>query len=187
MSLFTKIAKIVGDIMFGIILIVGLTFLVSLLPLKNNYKVFSVMSGSMEPAIPVGSLIFVQPSAIYAMGDIVTYAPSDLNNKKDTTTHRISGKELINGVVFYSTKGDANNTNDSVKIKQDQLVGKYIFKIPYLGYLLSFIKTLTGLVLIVIIPATIIIYEEFRKIANEAKNISKIRQEKKRSRNEISS
>jgi len=188
MNTFKTILKIIGDILFGIIIIVGLTFLVSLLPVKNNYKVFSVMSGSMEPAIRTGSLIFSQPFNSYEVGDIITFHPDSASNKKNTTTHRISGKKQQNdGMTVFTTKGDANNANDSGEIQRDQIVGKYIFKIPYLGYLLAFIKTLTGLVLVIIIPATIIIYEEFKKITHEAKNISKLRREKRRSNDEVSS
>lgn len=187
MELFKKILKFLGDILVGIIIIVGLTFLVSLLPLKNNYKVLMVMSGSMEPAIKTGSLIFTQPSNSYKVGDIITFRPENTASNKKTTTHRIANIEDGSGDRLLTTKGDANKSSDGAKIKEDQIVGKYLFKIPYLGYLLAFIKTLPGLVIVIIIPATIIIYEEFKKITHETKTIVKLRAEKRRSKNEVSS
>lgn len=174
--------KIIGDVIVGIIIIVGLTFLVSLLPLKNNYKVLTVMSGSMEPAIKTGSLIFTQPANSYGVGDIITFRPENTTSNKKTTTHRIVDIKTESSGKSFVTKGDANESNDGPSVKRSQILGKYLFKIPYLGYLLAFIKTLPGLVIVIIIPATLIIYEEFKKITHETKNIVKLRAEKRRSK-----
>lgn len=179
MNIFKNVLKIIGDVLIGIIIIIGLTFLVSLLPIKNNYKVLSVMSGSMEPTIRTGSLVFTQPSNDYKVGEIITFYPANSTSKKNTTTHRIVGEIKEDGDITFTTKGDANSTADSQPVKKDRIVGKYIFKISYLGYLISFIKTLPGLVIIIIIPATIIVYEEMKKIHHETKHIIHKRREKK--------
>ena len=129
------------------------------------------MSGSMEPTIRVGSLAVVKPASDYKIGDIITFNRSNSTSKKETTTHRILSILEKNSVKVYTTKGDANNTADSQTITENQIVGKYLFNIAFLGYLLTYIKTLPGLILIIVIPATVIIYEEVKKIIREAKEI----------------
>jgi len=166
-----KVLKIIENIVFAILLLVALLVLISLLPIKNNYKLYSVMSGSMEPTIGVGSMIISQPVSNYHVDNIITY--QNLESTNQTTTHRIVEITEEDGATRYYTKGDANDGIDGNYITDDKIIGKYLFNIPYLGYLIGYIKTLPGLVLIIIIPATIIIYEEVKKIKKEGKKILK--------------
>lgn len=175
---YNKILKVIGDILLGILILVALTFFVSFLPIKNNYKLFTVMSGSMEPKIKTGSVIFSQPSATYTVGDVITFNTNNASVKKDITTHRIASETTKDGQAAFITKGDANNGSDSQTVKKDQIVGKYLFGIPYVGYLLGYIKTLPGLIVIIVIAA-IIVYEEMKKIHREAKDIHQKRKARK--------
>lgn len=175
---YQKILKVIGDILLGILILVALVFLVSFLPIKNNYKLFTVMSGSMEPKIKTGSIIFAQPSGSYTVGDVITFHSDNASGKKDTTTHRIADETTKDGQTIFTTRGDANNGADSQTVQKDQIVGKYVFSIPYLGYLLAYIKTLPGLIVIIVIAA-IIVYEEMKKIHREAKDIHQKRKERK--------
>jgi len=100
--------------------------------LKSNIKLFIVLSGSMEPVIKTGSLIFTKPESVYKQGDIVTFNDSQSNIP---TTHRITE---INNLI--TTKGDANNISDFQKITKDKIIGKTFFSIPYIGYLISYLK-----------------------------------------------
>ncbi len=139
-------------------------------------KLYAVQSGSMSPSIPTWSLVIIKPQSSYAKGDVITFKPESEKNKihpKTTVTHRIfelKGED-------YTTKGDANNTPDNRPIAKDQILGKVIFNLPYLGYLVSFAKTQNGFIFLIIIPAVIIIYSELIVIKNEAK---KLMQERKR-------
>lgn len=141
------------------VLLAGLTIIsVSTLPI--GYKVLAVQSGSMEPALKVGSLIVVKKTNSYQKGEIITYRNK---NNSQTTTHRLV--EIKNGE--FVTKGDANNANDSGLINQDFIVGKVILAIPFLGYPISFAKTMPGLITLIIIPSTIIVYSEVLNIKSE--------------------
>lgn len=127
----------------------------------GKYKLMVVLSGSMEPAIRTGSLVVIKPEKNYIKKDIVTY--QDLTKSKTTITHRIfeaSGSA-------YITKGDANKMPDTAKIFPKQILGRVIFIIPFFGYLVNFTKTREGLIFLIIIPATIIIYSELINIKNE--------------------
>ena len=177
-----KVLKVIENIVFGLLLLVALLVLISLLPIKNNYKLYSVMSGSMEPAIKVGSMIVSQPVEAYFEGDIITFFNN--NSTKDTTTHRIEKIEKDEWLTRYYTKGDANENIDGKYTTDEKIIGKQLFSIPYLGYLIGYIKTLPGLILIIIIPATVITYEEIRKMRDERLKVIKKREAKKTKKTE---
>ena len=142
---------------------------VSLFPIKGNYKIYVVRSGSMEPKIRVGSIVVSQPMNNYRVGDIITFNSGA--TKKENTTHRITEIKSENSTISYVTKGDANKNNDTKDVPASKVLGKEIFTIPLLGYLLVCIKTLPGLILLIVIPGTIIIYEEVKKIGREMRAI----------------
>ena len=131
-------------------------------------KAFIVESGSMEPAVKVGSLVFTLKSGTYFPGEIITFkAP---NNPKLVTTHRIQFKNFDDGVnkpPVYLTGGDANDNIDQGSVADSQIVGKVFLTVPYAGYVASFAKDPKGFILLVIVPATIIIYEELKFLRKE--------------------
>jgi signal peptidase len=127
-------------------------------------RAFVVLSGSMEPVIKTGGLVVVSPSDTYLKGDVVTFSQ---DGSKTLITHRIVNTNKKDGVTYFQTKGDANNNPDSGEIRETDIIGKTSFSIPYLGYFANFAKTPKGILLLVIIPATIIIYEEFKLLFRE--------------------
>ena len=178
-SVLKSILTIVGNAVLVFLIIIGALIAFSMLPIKNNYQVLTVMSGSMKPTIPVGSVIVIKPVAEYKVDNIVTFKTPGSTKKKDFTTHRIKEIKGENGVVTYVTRGDANEDSDREYIEKDSILGKELFAVSLIGYLIGYIKTLPGLVLIIIVPAAIIIYEEVRKIHREAKDILAKRGSKK--------
>jgi len=159
--------KCIYYIFIAFIGIIALLLIISVLPITGNYKVMTVLSGSMEPAIKMGSIVVVKPAKEYKIGEIITFGP--YTKKKPPITHRIYDIEVIEGKTFYITKGDANNAPDPRKVAKNEVLGKVLFSIPYLGYAVETAKKPWGFMAIVIIPAVIIIYEEIRKIIREVK------------------
>lgn len=86
----------------------------------------------MGRALPVGSLALAAPQQEYFVGDIVTFT---IPNSDEFLTHRIVKISESNGISVIRTKGDANNVVDDWELTDEDLVGKVIFHIPYLGYL----------------------------------------------------
>lgn len=146
----------------------------------GGFKIYVVKSGSMEPAIKTGSVVIDKTMDEYEVGDVITFKNKD--KPLETTTHRIFDEEMQGNIKIFTTKGDANNSSDSIKVSPDKIVGKVIFKIPYFGYAVAFVRTLPGFIILIVIPATIIIYEEINKIHHETKQIIKKRKEKKLSK-----
>ena len=107
--------------------------------------VFVILSGSMEPEYPVGGIVYVGDADFENLGegDVITFQLSE----DVVATHRIIGvvpDESDSSVVRYRTKGDANEAEDSALVEQQQIIGKPVFKLPYLGYLAMFIQTSRG-------------------------------------------
>lgn len=184
-SLVKKI-KIVGKIAYWLLVAVvvflaGITLL-STFNTKLTTNLFVVQSGSMQPTISVGSLVLVKKDDNFTNGDIITFLgnKSKAISPQDLTTHRIvEVKKTILGEE-YVTKGDANNATDSATIKKSQILGKVILTIPLLGYPISFTKSLPGLIIVIVIPATIIVYQEMINLKNDLKKkLSKKKEEEK--------
>ena len=142
---------------------VGALLLFAVIPLPGNYKLLVVQSGSMEPTIAVGSIVLTRPQEEYIPGDIVTFAPSPKEPNR-FVTHRIAGFATDTFGLVYETKGDANKTVDPTTLAKENIFGKVLFIFPWVGTILHYIKTPLGFILAVIVPATIIIYEELKKI-----------------------
>jgi signal peptidase len=127
----------------------------------------------MEPDIKTGSLVLVMEQSDYRTGDVITYT---VPGGDDTVTHRIVEKKTdMTNSIFYRVKGDANDAPDKELVSKSNVVGEVLFSIPLLGYLVAFIKTLPGLILFIVIPATIIVYQELVNIKAE---IQKLRRAK---------
>ena len=108
-------------------------------------KVYTVLSPSMEPEYKTGAIIYVKkidPKNL-EIGDVITFSVSS----NTTVTHRIVDIVEKNGVLYFQTKGDANKIADNGRVHMDNIRGKPIFKIPYLGYAASFITTQPGIYL----------------------------------------
>lgn len=106
-------------------------------PMVFGWGVARVLTGSMEPAIPVGSMIVIQEQDGYGVADVVTYE----NGQGRSVTHRIisvRGNEIV-------AQGDANNAADA-PFKEDQIIGKVRLIIPEGG---KIVIAATAVILIV--------------------------------------
>ncbi|QSO50081.1 signal peptidase I [Alicyclobacillus mengziensis] len=171
-------------VILGIILIVTMYAAVSTRISGGTPRVFGlqwyeVMSGSMEPQIHTGSVIFDKPNVNVSnlkVGDVITFRAPDQEYGPDEMiiTHRISKVEHQNGQLMFQTKGDANDSPDPSLVPANNVVAQYDnMTIPYLGYYLTFAKTKLGIGLLVILPGALLIISTmvslFRDILNSEK------------------
>ena len=111
-------------------------------PTVFGYAWAVVISGSMEPNIHVNDLVIIRAQEQYAVDDVVTYRGDGL-----PVTHRIISEHLDeNGNLYFITKGDNNNTEDTETVYPDSIVGKVITTIPKFGYLQSFVQSPLGVI-----------------------------------------
>jgi len=152
-----------------LVLVVLLLIFTAFNPIKS-FQVLRVMSGSMEPKIKVGSVVFIQkinPENL-KKNDIITYASEE--NPDMLVTHRLVEIEEKENQTVFKTKGDANNSKDMAEVSPSQIKGKVVFSLPFLGYLSIWIRKPAGFGLLVILPAILIIISE---ILNIKKTIEK--------------
>jgi signal peptidase len=166
-----KILKIIYYIFAVFIALIAFLFIVSVLPVKGNISFKLVESASMEPNIKMGSIVLIKPAQDYKISEVITF--ENPVKKGETITHRIYDIKVNEGIPIYITKGDANNAPDRSEVSKEKVIGKVLFSVPYLGYLINFIQKPLGFVLIILIPAAIIIGDEIRKIYAEIKKNKK--------------
>ncbi len=145
------------------------------LPLSEAIQTFTVRSGSMEPAIPTGSLIFVRPTETYVAGDVITIKTDD----GKTVTHRIIETVRTDIGMAFRTKGDNNEDPDPVEVMPVDIIGKTYLILPYIGYPVAYAQTRTGFLMLIIFPAVLIVLSEVFSIIREAKRLLRKRREEK--------
>lgn len=133
-----------------------------------RYRLMTVLSGSMQPAIKAGDMIIdktVDFASIKA-GDVITYKAD--NNI--LITHRVVGIEDRNAQLYFKTKGDANNVEDVKLVPQGEVVGRPVLRIPYGGYVSQFISSRLGIIIFILIPILILLVDQINTILLEIKN-----------------
>lgn len=125
-------------------------------------KSFVVLTGSMEPNISVGSVIFTKPFGNYHSGDVIAF-----NKDGKTITHRVVNTEIKNKGISYTTKGDANNAADTGEVLGASVVGGQVFTVPYLGSFILFLSTVKGFALFIGFPITLFVLFELWNIKKE--------------------
>jgi len=126
----------------------------------GGVRALVVQSGSMEPTISTKSIVVTAPVGSYTAGDVVTFKQS--GREQVLVTHRVVKVE--NGQ--FTTKGDANEGVDSEIVPAQDVVGKVIFSVPFVGSIISFAQTQVGFTILVVIPAVAIVYSELLNIKN---------------------
>jgi signal peptidase I len=130
--------------------------------LVNYYsiKIFRVVSPSMEPIIHKDSIIVVKQDIHYKTGDIVTY--KTLRNTHPFT-HRIINIFKINDKYYFNFKGDANETKDPYPVLESEIIGKYVFSIPYLGKVSQLFREPKTLFILLSIPIGLVSGKMFKR------------------------
>lgn len=156
----------IGSVLFRIFLIIiaGLTVGVGVfswnanglvgnqLPMPFGFGMSVVMSSSMEPVLKINDFVIVAEQDEYEVGDIVVYQDGGM-----LVVHRLvedQGEKVV-------TKGDANNAVD-MPIPKDQIKGKMVFRIPSVGVIVKFIKSVPGTLMILAV-AVYLLYRSRRK------------------------
>lgn len=137
-----KAWSLVGDVFFSIILCLLCygTILVNLakqkgqIPFLFGYSIEYVETGSMEPTLPTGAVILareVNDSTLITEGDIITFYEGFDRDKEEpisrtVVTHRVYDISSNNGQVWYTTKGDNNNSPDQYKILFEDIIATFV-------------------------------------------------------------
>ncbi len=120
-----------------------------------GYQMKAVLSGSMEPDIKTGSIIFIKVASEgdqFEKGDVITF----ITKENFLVTHRIA--EVKDRGSHFITKGDNNNGPDLEPVHIKNIVGRYTgLTIPYVGYAFKITETRLGAALILLLPGILLI------------------------------
>lgn len=107
-----------------------------------GYRMYTVISGSMEPNYRVGDLLYVKPVDVNTIqvNDPITFV---LNEDLVVVTHRVVRVDAEN--QWFYTRGDANNTEDDTPVHFNNVIGVPQFRIPKLGYVSDFVRNPPGM------------------------------------------
>ena len=125
--------KILRSIIASVLALICFLEMLLYIPGIWGHEAVVVSSGSMEPAVMTGSIAYINHNdKEISAGKIMAFQLSETVPYK--VIHRI---HIVNEDGTAVTKGDANDTSDSPLLKKEQVIGSYLFSIPYLGYVIN--------------------------------------------------
>lgn len=110
-----------------------------------GFKSVVVLTNSMVPEIRPFSLVIVSPVDNINVGDIILYE-IELSNRKYKVLHRVVDIKEKGGNIVYITKGDNREYVDAWYVSKEEVVGKLLISIPYIGYISYYAVHLLGLI-----------------------------------------
>ena len=169
-----KVLKTLGQVVLFVILIFFI--LLNILSMNNKslfgFRIYRVISGSMQPALQIGDVIIIKKANNYAEKEIITY-----DNGLTTITHRIKS---INGDEII-TEGDANDAPDK-PITKDRILGKYFFRISTFSVFSIMLTGKTVYLIMVLVLFAILLFaisdRVIRNIEYRRNNFKKVIKEK---------
>lgn len=140
---FKLVLKLITSILVCVVVFFALSISATRL---FGLQVYGVLTGSMEPVYPTGSLIYVRQinTDKLEVGDVISFRISS----NVIATHRIVEvvpDETTPGLVRYRTKGDANDAVDASLVNKYDIIGKVVFCIPKMGYFMDSIQSPAGI------------------------------------------
>ena len=116
-------------------LVVVVLALAVVLPRIMGATSYTILTGSMRPTMPPGTLVVVKPvkPEQIGIGDVLTYQIR--SGDPTVATHRVVGVGMtMGGESRFTLQGDANNAPDSAAVRPEQIKGKRVYAVPYLAY-----------------------------------------------------
>ena len=150
---FRRVGLLMAWIVIGVL---GAFVLAVGLPNLFGARSLTVMSGSMEPAIGTGDVVVaVQiPPVDARVGDIVTFR--DPLNHARLITHRVREIHVRGDLVTFVTKGDSNSSLEQWAVPQTGTIGRVSFHIPRIGYMMVWIRSTVGLLMLIVLPTLLL-------------------------------
>ena len=119
-----------------LVLVLGIAALAIVIPALVGGTALTVLTQSMEPKLPPGTLIIIRPTPIdeIKIGDVLTYQIK--SNEPAVVSHRVISRSVdTKGRTTFITKGDNNDLPDSSAVQAAQIKGTLWYSIPWLGYI----------------------------------------------------
>lgn len=134
--------SLLGTLLLILLVLVCLPLMV---PRFFGYHIYSVVSGSMEPAIPTGSLVYIHetPPEDVAQEEVIAFYGA--RDSASIITHRVVENRVLMGE--FITKGDANQTEDMNPVPYGNFIGKVVYFLPGAGRAAELFTSSSGKIL----------------------------------------
>lgn len=159
-----KALHIIGNILTAIIFLFALCVMIFTIISVNTvnkendgifgFKPYIVLSDSMSEVFQVGDMAISRQTdpATLQEGDIITFRSIDPANYGQTVTHKIRQVTEYEGQRAFITYGTTTGADDLYPVPEANVLGKYVFHLPKMGYVFEFLRTPAGYVTIILIP-----------------------------------
>ncbi len=150
----SAICSTLGTLLLIIIVLVCLPLTV---PKMLGFQMYTVISGSMEPAIPTGSLVYIKDMepANVEDGDVIAFYGGHDSNA--IITHRVVKNRVVMGE--FITKGDANEKEDMNPIPYDNFLGRVELSIPIVGEIAQIFTSMEGKIIAATMIGVAVIFQ----------------------------
>lgn len=158
--------ELFGWIALGVALIICIVVIAQVLSKGyisiGGYSLFRVATGSMEPEMPIGSLLISEDTDISEIqtGDIVNFRTKETGMLGVIITHRVIDIHVdANGTHYLETKGDANQYADGAYVEQSNLIGRVVYftgEGNVLAAIVQFLTSHLGFMICIVLPCLVI-------------------------------
>lgn len=148
-------------------------------PSVGGYSFMRTLTGSMEPTIPVHSLVVVRQTdpAELAVGDIITYRSTNQALEGSLNTHRITQIDETGGQLSFHTKGDANAVEDTELVASGNVVGRVVFVSAWIGVVASLLSNPLLFFPLIVLPLVILLALEISKMVKQTQEVAQAEDE----------
>lgn len=138
-STLASVLSVMGTILLVVVIVLCVPITI---PQMFGYQVYTVISGSMEPAIPTDSLVYTRsvPPEDVKEEDVIAFYGAD--DSAAIVTHRVVKNQVVEGQ--FVTKGDANKKEDPMPVPYSNLLGRVELTIPFMGRILAAVASTSG-------------------------------------------
>lgn len=164
-------------------LVLLLAVLVVIAPALTRSTPYTILTSSMEPGLPPGTLIIVKPidPQQIRIGTVITYQLE--SGESAVVTHRVIevvGPNLPDAETTFITKGDANSAPDAKPVMPVQIRGEVWYSVPYIGWVNNVVNGDLRAVVIPIVAGLLFLYAGWMIVANRLEARRRRRREEER-------
>ena len=175
-----------------LLLLVGVLLILYVMDAKKNaengewkpplFNAYIIVSQSMTPTIKVNDAIVTKrvSGEDIEVGDVVTYYSENPEYPGIMITHRVIEKNVVDGEYYFVMKGDYNTVQDPLTVRESQIYGKVVMRIPKIGLIQQVLSTYAGWLFVIIVPALAVVAYDILKLFEKIKNHKRSEKRKKR-------
>jgi signal peptidase I len=142
--------------------VLAVAVMVIAVPALTRSTPYTILTGSMDPTYPPGTLVIVKPTdpQQIKLGDVVTYQLK--SGEGAVVTHRvvkiIAPSAATDNQERFITKGDANDVADQAAVRPVQIRGVVWYAVPYIGWVNNVVNGDMRPVIIPIVAGGLFLY-----------------------------